>query len=65
MRFFKRRTSVRIIVAGAAGVIFAITGFRGAAGPASAGNVAPAADVPAAVAPASEGTATLDNWPWG
>ena len=65
MRFFKRRTSVRIIVAGAAGVIFAITGFRGSAGPARAGNVAPAADVPAAVAPALEVTATGDNWPWG
>jgi hypothetical protein len=65
MRFFKRRTSVRIIVAGAAGVIFAITGFRGSAGPASAGNVAPAADVPAAVAPALQDNAILGNWPWG
>ncbi|GLW33564.1 hypothetical protein Areg01_65020 [Actinoplanes regularis] len=65
MRFLKRRASVRIIVAGAAGVIFAVTGFRGSAGPANAGESAPAANVPAAVASVQEENTTMDNWPWG
>jgi hypothetical protein len=63
MRFFNSRTSVRVIVALAAGVVFAITGFRGSAGPANADNNAPATDGSTAVTPAPAPVA--DNWPWG
>ena len=64
MRLFNSRTSGRVVVALAAGVVFAITGFRGSAGPASADHNAPATDGPTAAAPAPE-YSTADNWPWG
>ncbi len=62
MRFFNSRTAARFVVAVAAGVVFAVTGFRGSAGPAGADTT-----------PADSGTVVVtsttstsgDNWPWG
>jgi hypothetical protein len=63
MRFFNSRTAVRFVVAVAAGVVFAVTGFRGSAGPVSADNTpADSGTVVVTPAPADKGG---DNWPWG
>jgi hypothetical protein len=64
MRFLNRRNGVRIAVAAVAGIVFAITGFRGSAGPASADD-SPAPGGSTVVTPAPETAPKLDNWPWG
>jgi len=63
MRFFNSRTSVRIVVAAVAGVVFAVTGFRGSAGDAAHADPTPASDGTAVVEQVTPDKPA--NWPWG